>query len=111
MLALDVGLTLSFSLSGCYDISLFKGLVGSWLTPDLYQEGGAPGHKAMGRSHIYDSDITIQSIQTSCSCALPVNLDTGQCVNFSCRDGSAPTKVWTVFVGTDCIYSTGTDSA
>ena len=32
-----------------------KGLVGSWLTPDRYQEGGALGYKSMGRSHIHDS--------------------------------------------------------
>ena len=35
-----------------------KGL-GSWLTPDLYRIGGAPGYKAVGRAHIYDS-ITIK---------------------------------------------------
>jgi hypothetical protein len=34
-----------------------KGLVGSWLTPDLYQEGGALGYKAMGWSHFHDSII------------------------------------------------------
>jgi hypothetical protein len=41
----------------CYDIPLSKGLVGSWLTPDLYREGGAPGYKSVGRSHIRDRII------------------------------------------------------
>jgi hypothetical protein len=34
-------------------------LVGSWLTPDRYQEGGASGYKAMGRSHLHDRSIKI----------------------------------------------------
>jgi hypothetical protein len=37
-----------------------KGL-GSWLTPDLYRIGGAPGYKAVGRAHIYDSITTINT--------------------------------------------------
>jgi hypothetical protein len=46
-----------------HDVSRYnpvKGL-GSWLTPDLYRIGGAPGYKAVGRAHIYDS-ITINII-------------------------------------------------
>jgi hypothetical protein len=52
-----------------------KGL-GSWLTPDLYRIGGAPGYKAVGRAHIYDIITTINTIDLpSCLYALPVNLD------------------------------------
>jgi hypothetical protein len=52
-----------------------KGLVGTWLTPDRYQEGGALGYKVVGRAHIHDS-ITINTISLpSCSCALPVQID------------------------------------
>jgi hypothetical protein len=52
-----------------------KGLFGSWLTPDRYQEGGALEYKVMGRTQIYDS-ITINTIyQTSCLYALPVQID------------------------------------
>jgi hypothetical protein len=38
-----------------------KGLFGSWLTPDRYQEGGALGYKVVGTAHIHDS-ITINTI-------------------------------------------------
>jgi hypothetical protein len=38
-----------------------KGL-GSWLTPDRYQEGGALWYKAVGRAHIHDSITIINSI-------------------------------------------------
>ena len=34
-----------------------KGLFGSWLTPDWYQEGGALWYKVVGRAHIPDSII------------------------------------------------------
>jgi hypothetical protein len=52
-----------------------KGL-GSWLTPDLYRIGRAPGYKAVGRAHIYDSITTINTINLPlCLYALPVNLD------------------------------------
>jgi hypothetical protein len=55
-----------------------KGLVGSWLTPDRYQEGGALGYKVVGRAHIRDS-ITINTINLpSCSYALPVHFDSKQ---------------------------------
>jgi hypothetical protein len=64
-------------LSLCHDISLLKGL-GSWLTPDQNREGGAPGYKAMGRSHLHDRTINTINLP-SCSCALPVNLDTLIC--------------------------------
>src|SRR5271154_458452 len=49
-----------------------KGLVGSWLTPDL---GGAPGYKLVGRAHLHKIAIINTINSTSCSCALPVNLD------------------------------------
>jgi len=51
-----------------------KGLFGSWLTPDLYREGGATGYKAMGWSHLHDSiTIIINTINLpSCQHALPV---------------------------------------
>jgi hypothetical protein len=38
-----------------------KGL-GSWLIPDRYQEGGAPGYKAAGRAHIYNNTTIINAI-------------------------------------------------
>jgi hypothetical protein len=41
----------------CHDISLLRGLVGSWLTP-----GGALGYKVMGRTHIYDRRIIINTV-------------------------------------------------
>jgi hypothetical protein len=57
----------------CYDISLFKGSIAG--LPLTCTEAGAPGYKAMGRSHLHGSR-TINSINLpSCSCALPVNLD------------------------------------
>jgi hypothetical protein len=52
-----------------------KGLVGSWLTPDRYQEGGEPGYKVMGRTQIHDRSLQYNQLKTSCSYALPVNLD------------------------------------
>ena len=53
-----------------------KGL-GSWLTPDLYRVGGALGYKSTGRSHIYDSKKTINTINLPSGLyAPPVNLDT-----------------------------------
>jgi hypothetical protein len=59
----------------CYDIPLLRGWLVAGL-PLICTEGRAPGYKSMGRSHIHDSRIiAIQSIQTSCSCALPINLD------------------------------------
>jgi hypothetical protein len=59
----------------CHDIYLLRGLVGSWLTPDRYQEGGALGYKAMGKTQIHDSSIINTINLTSCSCAQPVNLN------------------------------------
>jgi len=50
--------TLVNQLGGVSRYNPVKGL-GSWLTPDLYRIGGAPGYKAVGRAHIYDS-ITIK---------------------------------------------------
>ena len=48
-----------------------KGLLGSWLTPDLYLEGGAPGYKAVGRAHIHNG-TTINTINIpSCLYAPP----------------------------------------
>jgi hypothetical protein len=52
-----------------------KGLVGSWLTPDWYQEGGALGYKVVGRAHIHDSIIINTINLLSCLCALPVQID------------------------------------
>jgi hypothetical protein len=56
-----------------------------WLVaglPLICTKGRAPGYKSMGRSHIHDSIIAIQSIKTSCSCALPVYLDSWQRLAF-----------------------------
>ena len=62
-----------------------KGLVGSWLTPDRYQEGGALRYKVMGRTQIHDS-IAINTINLpSCSCALPVNLNNSLLSNVELR--------------------------
>jgi hypothetical protein len=60
----------------CCDIPLIKGSVAG--LPLICTEGGAPGYKSTGRSRIHDR-IAIQSIQTSCPSALPVNLDIMAC--------------------------------
>jgi hypothetical protein len=66
--------TLVNQLGGVSRYNPVKGL-GSWLTPDLYRIGGAPGYKAVGRAHIYDR-TTINTIKLpSCLYAPPVNLD------------------------------------
>jgi hypothetical protein len=44
----------------CHDISLLRGLVGSWLTP-----GGALGYKVMGRTHLYDRRRIINTINSN----------------------------------------------
>ena len=61
--------------SGCHDLSLLRGLVGSWLTPDRYQQGGALGYKVVGRAHMHDSIIINTINLPSCSCALPVEIN------------------------------------
>jgi hypothetical protein len=49
-----------FIFRNYHDISLLRGLVGSWLTP-----GGALGYKVMGRTHIYDSRRIINTINSN----------------------------------------------
>src|SRR3984893_13243886 len=93
---LQVVLELGYSIYLCHDISLLRGLVGSWLTPDRYQEGGALGYKVMGRTQIHDS-ITINTINLpSCLCALPVYLNsmssTWSAPCFGYRMGRFPNK-------------------
>jgi hypothetical protein len=56
----------------CHDISLLRGLVGSWFTP-----GGALGYKVMGRSHIHKKNHQYNQLPL-CSTALPVNLDNSE---------------------------------
>jgi hypothetical protein len=49
--------------------------VGSWLTPDLYQAEHQGISLWAGPTSMIAQESSIQSIQTSCSTALPVNLD------------------------------------
>jgi len=64
---------------GCYVISLLRGWVAG--LPLICIKYGAPGYKAVGKAHIYDSMTIINTINLpSCLYAPPVNLDRGEWV-------------------------------
>jgi hypothetical protein len=58
----------------CHNITLLRGWVAG--LPLICIKCRAPGYKAVGRAHIYDSITIINTINIpSCPHALPVNID------------------------------------
>ena len=87
----------------CHDLSLLRGFVGSWLTPDRYQEA-EHWDKVMGRTHIHDR-VTINTINLpSCSYALPVHFDNYHSYKGLARGLSRKRRHWGSFSNCTALF-------